>query len=237
MGPETIRFIVGIVGNIISLYLYLSPTPTFVKIVKYKSVQAFKPDPYLATLLNCVMWIFYGLPVVHPHSLLIVTVNSAGVLINVTFCTIFFRYCGWPCRKKMIIVFILEILFIAGMVAVTLTLEHTHPARSMLVGILCVILNIAMYMSPLTVVKTVIKTKSVKYMPIFLSVGNLLNGSIWLVYASLDFDPYIMIPNVLGTISGIIQIGLYIKYNKTTNWDDEEEPPNGVEMPPAASNA
>lgn len=70
-------------------------------------------------------------------NLLLLTLNS--ICVNIM-------------QKKMIIVFILEAIFIAGMVAVALTLEHTHPARSMLVGILCVIMNIVMYASPLTVV-------------------------------------------------------------------------------------
>lgn len=34
----------------------------------------------------------------------------------------------------------------------------------------------------------VIKTKSVKYMPFFLSLANLCNGIIWVIYAMLKFD-------------------------------------------------
>ncbi|KAI7736575.1 hypothetical protein M8C21_028054 [Ambrosia artemisiifolia] len=236
MDRSQVRLIVGIVGNIIALYLFLSPIPTFRKIVKHKSVQAFRPDLYLATLMNCTMWLFYGLPLVHPHSLLLVTINGAGVLITLTFCTIFFIFSPWSCRKKMIIVLILEALVIATLVAVTLTLSHTHHARSMLVGILCSIFNIIMYASPLTIMTTVIRTKSVKYMPICISIGNLLNGTIWVVYAALEFDPFIMIPNAVGAVSGMIQIGLYAKYNKTTNWDDDESP-NEIDMPASASNA
>ncbi|KAK9080491.1 hypothetical protein SSX86_000249 [Deinandra increscens subsp. villosa] len=236
MDHDQIRLIVGIVGNITSLYLYLSPTPTFIKIVNLKSVQAFKPDPYLATLMNCAMWLFYGLPVVHPHSFLVVTVNSAGIIITLTFCTIFFKFSSWACRKKMILVLIVEALFVAGLVAVTLTVPHTHPARSMLVGILACVFNIVMYTSPLTIMKTVIRTKSVKYMPICISIGNLLNGSVWIGYAALEFDPFIMIPNVIGTISGTIQMVLYAKYSKTTIWDDDETL-NEIEMPRSASNA
>ncbi|KAK1407249.1 hypothetical protein QVD17_38863 [Tagetes erecta] len=237
-------------GNLTALYLFLSPTyflfvafnkqnfcsPTFIRIVKYKSVQAFKPDPYLATFMNCAMWLFYGLPIVHPHSLLIITINSVGIVITLTFCTIFFMYSTWACRKKMILVFIVEAILIAGMIAVTLTLEHTHPARSTLVGVMCLVFNIIMYTSPLTVMRSVIKTKSVRYMPICLSLGNLLNGLVWIVYAALEFDPFIMIPNAIGAISGTIQIALYFKYRKTTNWD-EDETRNETEMPPAASNA
>lgn len=41
--------------------------------------------------------------------------------------------------------------------------------------------------------RLVIRTKSVKYMPFGLSLCNFLNGLIWLVYALLKFDPYILV--------------------------------------------
>jgi solute carrier family 50 protein (sugar transporter) len=58
-----IRNVVGIVGNVISFGLFLSPVPTFWRIIKNKDVQDFKnkdvqdfkADQYLATLLNCML--------------------------------------------------------------------------------------------------------------------------------------------------------------------------------------
>jgi solute carrier family 50 protein (sugar transporter) len=41
------------------------------------------------TLLNCALWVLYGMPFVHPNSLLVVTVNGAGMLFE-AFYTIFF---------------------------------------------------------------------------------------------------------------------------------------------------
>ena len=35
--------------------------PTFWRIIKNKDVEEFKSDPYLATLLNCMLWVFYGI--------------------------------------------------------------------------------------------------------------------------------------------------------------------------------
>ncbi|CAF2087559.1 unnamed protein product [Brassica napus] len=42
-------------------------------------------------------------------------------------------------------------------------------------------------------------------MPLFLSLASLMNGIVWVIYACLKFDPYILIPNGLGSISGIVQ--------------------------------
>lgn len=46
--------------------MFLSPLPTFWRIWKKKSVEEFSPLPYLSMLMNCSLWICYGIPIVHP---------------------------------------------------------------------------------------------------------------------------------------------------------------------------
>ncbi|MCD7451232.1 Bidirectional sugar transporter sweet5 [Datura stramonium] len=217
---ETIRTIVGIIGNVISFGLFLSPVPTFVKIWKAKTVMQFKPDPYVVTALNCAVWVFYGMPFVHPDSLLVVTINGIGLVIELIYVSIFFIYAEWPKRKKIIIYLIIEVILLGIVIFVTLNFLHGTKNRSMLVGILAIIFNILMYASPLTVMRRVISTKSVEYMPFYLSLANFANGCIWFAYAFLKFDPYILVPNGLGVLSGAVQLILYAKYYKSTNWDD-----------------
>ncbi|GMN45863.1 hypothetical protein TIFTF001_015045 [Ficus carica] len=138
-------------GNFISLGLFLSPIPTFVKIWKEKSVQDFKPDPYVATILNCAMWCFYGLPFVHPDSLLVITINGTGFLIELVFVSIFIAFAPWPTRKRILLILVGEVAFMVVVAFVTLQFLHTTRDRSMIVGIICIIFNILMYVSPLTV--------------------------------------------------------------------------------------
>ncbi|CAH8360266.1 unnamed protein product [Eruca vesicaria subsp. sativa] len=220
---NTARTIVGIIGNVIAFGLFSAPIPTMVQIWKMKSVSEFKPDPYVATVLNCMMWTFYGLPFVQPDSLLVITINGAGLVMELVYVIIFFIFATSPVRKRITIAMAIEVIFMAVVVFCTLYFLHTTKQRSMLVGILCIIFNIIMYASPLTVMALVIKTKSVKYMPFFLSLANFMNGAIWIVYACLKFDLYILIPNALGCLSGTIQFILYAMYYKTTNWKDDDE--------------
>ncbi|XP_051123374.1 bidirectional sugar transporter SWEET5 [Andrographis paniculata] len=233
MKSSEVRTIVGILGNVISCFLFLSPVPTFVNIWRAKSVQAFKPDVYIATILNCAVWVLYGLPFVHPDSVLVITINAIGLVIESTYLIIFFIYSDMPKRRKIVIALIIELIFVAAIAVITMLCLHTTKNRSMLVGILCIILNVVMYVSPLTVMKRVIKTKSVKYMPFYLSLANLLNGIVWTIYAFLKFDPFILVPNGLGTISGLVQLVLYGIYYKTTKWDDDRSSTqSSVELQP-----
>ncbi|KAK4768098.1 hypothetical protein SAY87_003239 [Trapa incisa] len=220
---EILRTVVGIIGNVISFGLFLSPLPTFIYICKTKSVQAFKPDPYVVTVLNCMMWVFYGLPFVHPDSILVVTINSIGLAMELVYVCIFFIFSTWPARKKICIILLAEVIFLAAVVLITMLLFHTTKMRSLFVGILCILFTIGMYAAPLTVMKLVIKTKSVKFMPFYLSLANFLNGIVWSIYALLKFDINLLLPNGLGTLSGLVQLLLYALYYKTTNWEEEEQ--------------
>lgn len=60
--------------------------------------------------------------------------------------------------------------------------------------------------------KLVIKTKSVEYMPLSLSVASFANGVAWTIYALLPFDPYILVISshifLLKLNIVLIQVGL-----------------------------
>uniref|UniRef100_A0A0E0QNM9 Bidirectional sugar transporter SWEET n=1 Tax=Oryza rufipogon TaxID=4529 RepID=A0A0E0QNM9_ORYRU len=88
-----------------------------------------------------------------------------------------------------------EALFMAAVALGVLLGAHTHQRRSLIVGILCVIFGTIMYSSPLTIMSQVVKTKSVEYMPLLLSVVSFLNGLCWTSYALIRFDIFITIPN------------------------------------------
>ncbi|KAL1541508.1 bidirectional sugar transporter SWEET5-like [Salvia divinorum] len=223
MDPDTTRTIVGIIGNVISFFLFLSPLPTFHKIWQEKSVQHFKPHPYLVTVLNCAMWCLYGMPSVHPDSLLVITINSIGLIIESIYVGVFFLYSNtWPKRQAILLFLVGEAVFFFIVVFITFFFLQGTTNRSMLVGLICIAMNIGMYAAPLTVMARVIKTKSVKYLPFYLSLANFANGIIWSIYALIKFDSYILIPNGLGTVSGLVQLMLFGYYYKTTNWDEDD---------------
>lgn len=216
------RTVVGIIGNVISFGLFLSPVPTFVKIWRKKAVEQFSPIPYLATLLNCMLWVFYGIPLVHPNSILVVTINGTGLVLESIYLTIFFIYSPKELRLKVLKFLAGELAFMAVVIAVVLTTAHTHERRSLIVGVLCVIFGTCMYASPLSVMKMVIETKSVKYMPFFLSLAGFLNGVCWTAYALIRFDIFITIPNGLGAFFGFLQLALYFFYCRSTPKGEEE---------------
>ncbi|KAI3860888.1 hypothetical protein MKX03_002504 [Papaver bracteatum] len=209
---DHIRTGVGFVGNVISFGLFLSPAPTFWKIHKKGAVEDFSPNPYLATILNCVLWVYYGLPFVHAHDTLVVTINGIGIGIELIYVCIFLIYATKKGRRYVLRVFAGEAVFYAAVVLL-LTLEPTCIAnRSTIIGVLCDIFNILMYAMPLDNLYQVYKSKSSYFMPAYLLLFNALNGGCWLAFALLHFDIYLLVSNGLGFVFGLIQIGVWWWY-------------------------
>ncbi|XP_022150121.1 bidirectional sugar transporter SWEET5-like [Momordica charantia] len=226
------RFIVGVIGNVISFGLFLSPLPTFFTIIKKKSVEEFKPDPYIATTLNCMFWVFYGMPFVHPNSFLVITINSVGLVLEMIYLTIFFFFADYKGRKKVCVSLLIELIFVSIVVHITILALRGTKSRSLMVGIICDIFNILMYISPLTIMKKVIQTKSVKYMPFTLSLANFFNGCVWTAYALIEFDIYILICNGIGVVSGLLQLFLYAYFSITGSKEEEiiEKEPKKIQL-------
>ncbi|GMJ13762.1 hypothetical protein like AT4G10850 [Hibiscus trionum] len=213
----TSRTVVGITGNVISLSLFLSPLPTFVRIWKKGSVEQFSPVPYLATLINCMVWVVYGLPIVHPNSTLVVTINGTGTAIEVVYLALFLVFChDKKKRVKVVLILLVHLIFTAALITLVLVVAHSTQRRSLLVGIIAILCNTMMYAAPLLIMKLVITTKSVEYMPFSLSLASFANGVAWTTYAFLPFDPFIAAPNGVGTLFSLAQLLLYATYYKST---------------------
>ncbi|CAK8531678.1 unnamed protein product [Lathyrus sativus] len=203
-------FFVGVIGNIISILMFLSPVPTFWRIIKHRSTEDFSSFPYICTLLNSSLWTYYG--TIKAGEYLVATVNGFGIFVETIYILLFLIYAPQKMRvKTAILVGILDVgILAAAVVATQLALEG--EARSGAVGIMGAALNILMYASPLAVMKIVVTTKSVEYLPFLLSFFFFLNGGVWLLYAVLVGDIILGIPNGTGFALGAMQLVLYGVY-------------------------
>ncbi|KAJ0482616.1 putative SWEET sugar transporter [Helianthus annuus] len=216
VSEEVVRTSLGVIGNIISITLFLSVVPTFYRIWKKGSVEQYSPIPYLASFFNCGLWVLYGMPFVQPHSLLVATTNGAGVVIEFGYLVIFLMYSDPKKRVRVALIMLLEILVVGGLILLVLTLVHTTKKRSSIVGSISIAANVLMYASPLSVMRLVITTRSVEYMPFLLSLFCFCNGLCWFLYALLPFDPFVAVPNGIGAVLGILQLILYATFYKST---------------------
>ncbi|XP_054789094.1 bidirectional sugar transporter SWEET3-like [Prosopis cineraria] len=213
---QTLRMAVAILGNAASISLYAAPTVTFGRVIRKKSTEEFPCIPYIIGLLNCLLFTWYGLPVVSCkwENFPLVTVNGVGIALELSYVLIYFWYATAKGKVQVAMTAIPVLLVFCITAIISAFAFHDHRHRKLLVGSIGLVVSIAMYGSPLVVMKKVIKTKSVEFMPLPLSLCSFLASSLWMTYGLLIRDIFVAGPSVIGLPLGILQLVLHCKYWK-----------------------
>ncbi|CAO2826959.1 unnamed protein product [Amaranthus hypochondriacus] len=205
-------FAFGLLGNIISFMVFLAPLPTFIRVYKKKSTEGFQSVPYVVAIFSAMLWIYYAL--LKGNSMLLITINVAGVIIETIYIVIYLTYA--PIQARISTLKLLIAMNICGFCSIVLFCHYLikADARVQVFGWICVAFSITVFAAPLSVMRTVIQTKSVEYMPINLSLCLTLTATIWFLYGFVQKDLYITLPNVVGFMFGVAQMVLYAIYRK-----------------------
>lgn len=224
------HFIFGVFGNATALFLFLAPVVTFKRIIQNKSTEEFSGVPYVMTLLNNLLSAWYGLPFVSPNNVLVSTINGTGAVIESVYVLIFLILA--PKKEKLKIGGLLAIIFsIFATVALVSVLALHGNKRKVFCGVAASVFSIIMYGSPLSIMRLVIKTKSVEYMPFLLSLFCFLCGASWFIFGLIGHDPFVAVPNGFGTALGSAQLILYsIYYKKKPSDEKKTNADNAVEL-------
>ncbi|KAK9219190.1 hypothetical protein WN943_007830 [Citrus x changshan-huyou] len=195
----SLNFIFGLLGNLTTGLVYLSPAKTFWHIVQRRSTEEFESIPYISKLLNAYFWVWYG--IVKPNSVLVASVNGFGAALEIIY------------GRTAVLAGVCDVVFPGTTVLVT-QIFFDRDVQIKVSGFLSLCFSMVAYSSPLSAMKTVVVTKSVEYMPFLLSFILFINGAVWTVYAVLTKDLFIGIPNGSGFILGTAQLVLYAMYWK-----------------------
>ncbi|XP_021764612.1 bidirectional sugar transporter SWEET3-like [Chenopodium quinoa] len=237
---DKLRIAVGILGNLASALLYASPILTFSTVIKKKSTQGFSYVPYSVALLNALIYTWYSLPIVSKgwENFSLITVNGLGFLLESSYVLVYLFFSSPKGKVKVAAVTLTFLALFVATALISAFLLHDHHKRKVFVGSTGLITSTALYGAPLIAVKQVITTKSVEFMPFSLSLFTLLASCFWGAYGLLSHDLFIMSPNLVGILFGILQLVVYWKYKgrgieeDTNKWDIEKnkEKPKQVQQ-------
>ncbi|KAG8638623.1 hypothetical protein MANES_14G047600v8 [Manihot esculenta] len=193
--------------------------PTFFRICKKKSTEGFQSFPYVVALFSAMIWLYYAS--LKSDAFLLITVNSFGCFIETIYLTLFIAYASKQARMST-----LRMLLLLNFGGFCLILLLSHflakgSSRVRILGWVCVIFSVSVFAAPLSILRVVIRTRSVEFMPFNLSFFLTLSAIMWFFYGILLKDLYVAIPNVLGFIFGVLQMILYVIYK---NFKTAEEP-------------
>ncbi|GFP91614.1 bidirectional sugar transporter sweet10 [Phtheirospermum japonicum] len=192
--------------------VFLSPMPTFYQIYKKKSTEGFQSVPYVVGLFSAMLWIYYAF--LKPETTLLITINSVGCFIQSAYICFYLFYAPRNARVQTLRVLLLLNVVGLGLIVLLTNFYAKESYRADIVGWICLVFSLCVFVAPLCVVRQVIRTKSVEYMPFLLSFFLTLSAVMWFFYGLLLKDYNIAIPNVLGFIFGVLQMVLYAIYKK-----------------------
>ncbi|XP_042477345.1 bidirectional sugar transporter SWEET3b-like isoform X1 [Macadamia integrifolia] len=212
---DQIHLALGIAGNVTSVLLYSAPILTFKRIIQKRSTEEFSGVPYIVFLLSALLYFWYGLPVVSYkwENITVVTICGAGVIFESAYVLIYIWFASANRKRILAILMVVAVIMVVSITTLVSTFAlHDHHHRKLFVGSIGIVFTVGMYASPLVVVKRVIQTKSVEFMPFYLSLFSFLNTLLWGLYGLLAHDPFIGLPSVLGCPLSFLQLMLYYIY-------------------------
>ncbi|XP_027123941.1 bidirectional sugar transporter SWEET14-like [Coffea arabica] len=217
-----LAFIFGLLGNIVSFMVYLAPLPTFYCIYKKKSTEGFQSVPYVVSLFSAMLWIYYAF--LKPDTTLLITINSVGCFFQTVYLCYYLFYA--PRRARIQTAKLLALLVVMGFGSIILLTQliSTGKTRARIVGWIGLVFSFCVFVAPLAIVRQVIRTKSVEYMPFLPSFFLTLSAIMWFFYGFLRKDYNIAIPNILGFLFGILQMVLYLIYKNAKKAVEQKLP-------------
>ncbi|KAI7739548.1 hypothetical protein M8C21_014552, partial [Ambrosia artemisiifolia] len=143
---------------------------------------------------------------------LLITINAFGCVIETLYISIYVAYA--PKNIKIQMMKLVVSLNFVGFWVIALSTHYLveGPTRATILGWICLVVSVSVYAAPLSIMKKVIATKSVEFMPFGLSFFLALSGVIWFLYGFFQKDIYIAIPNIIGFVLGDIQMTVYFIY-------------------------
>ncbi|KAB2053645.1 hypothetical protein ES319_A12G201900v1 [Gossypium barbadense] len=223
-------FISGLLGNISSFVVFLAPLPTFIRICKKKSTEGFQCIPYVVSLFSAMLWIYYAF--VKSGAFLLITINSFGCVVETIYIAIYIAYASKQSKISTLRMLILldGVVFFSILLLIQFLTKGSN--RVEFLGWICVVFATSVFAAPLSIMRQVIITKSVEFMPFHLSLMLTFSAIAWLLYGIFLKDLHIAIPNVLGLVFGLLQMVLYAVYRnyKTVVVEEVKLPEHTIDV-------
>lgn len=239
----------AVLGSIAAGYLFLSPVSTMRSIRRRGSAAHFSPLPYLAQLCESAVWATYAATMLEARVPILAN-NLAGCGCSIVYLGFFLRY--GPAAdaelsyQRVLALCLLAAGFVGGVVAYAasrgFSCEILGDREAVGVcydlGLVAVALNIGKYASPLGVMSRVVRTKSVEFMPLPLTLACFCCSVSWGGYGLCVGDLWTIIANGAGLGLAIVQLALYACYRTGAQAAEAAQgkvPPRGDEADSSTS--
>ncbi|TWW79181.1 sugar transporter SWEET1 [Takifugu rubripes] len=189
------------------------------KMQESKSTDNIQFLPFLTTCLNNLGWLYYG---VLKSDQTIILVNVIGALLQILYIIMYLRYT----KVKNLVgaqTLIAGIILLCGWLYFTVFLPKGETQLSQL-GFTCSVVTVSMYLSPLSSLLEMVRSRDVQCLSFPLTVTTLLTSTSWVLYGLQVSDLYIVVPNTPGIITSLIRFYLFWKFGSSHSGSPSYKP-------------
>nr|XP_057941608.1 sugar transporter SWEET1 isoform X2 [Doryrhamphus excisus] len=167
--------------------------------------------PFLTTCINNLGWLYYG--ILRSDGTLIV-VNLIGELLQLLYILSYFMYTK---QKRQVAYQIVGGAAVATSAWVYFS-KILPPGDIQLnqLGLICSVATIGVYLSPLTDLVAIVRSRNVQCLSFPLTVATFLTSTSWFLYGLQLDDYYILVPNLPGIFTSTIRFYLFWRFAPVT---------------------
>ena len=149
-------------------------------------------------MLNCSLWCLYAVPLVTANRNLPLICNTVGTSFQLFYLLVYLAFCK---RRAYYGAVVLATLLVPVTAALLMLVVFPQPVEYYTtgLGVAATVLNIFMYASPLTIIGLVVRTRSVEYMPLPITLACGFCSCSWVVYGIYVGDIYITTVRLAGS--------------------------------------
>ncbi|KXS09968.1 hypothetical protein M427DRAFT_201379 [Gonapodya prolifera JEL478] len=204
------------VGVVTAIAIFVSPMKDVHGVVKSGDLGSYNPLPAAFTFVNCLGWALYSFLV---RDWFVFAANFLGALLGLYYS---FQLVGVGpmgmsalIRRQMLGVLMCgTFVMLLGFSMVNILVLPQETAKNV-AGIICDVVTILWYISPLSTIVSVLRTRDASSFSLPFSLTCTVNALLWLVYGLFTFSPFIWVPNSIGSLIGILQIVLSAMFGRS----------------------
>ncbi|KAL7752765.1 hypothetical protein RI367_001767 [Sorochytrium milnesiophthora] len=201
------ELLLSIFATICTIAFFLTSLSTMRKFRQQGSVGSASVVPFIAMFVNCTLWTKYGVLL---GDTTVTSVNVVGLILSVYYTYTYYMYSDQQASHVERLVVYAALVVYPVLIYVRMTsLQHAID----FLGPMACVCTVIMFGSPLVSLSRVIQTKNTSSMSFPLSLASFIVSTIWFLYGKVANNSNITIPNGLGAVLAVVQVGVLLYYN------------------------
>lgn len=196
-----------------SVFVRISPFPDFYRVHKQRATGEVQILPVVMLGTNC--WVLSIYAYMTDDILPLFVVAVSGILTAILFICVFYRWSDDRPAIHRTLAMSAAFITLATTYTILASCGVTGQTRAQIgtvAGWITIVAAIGLFASPLATIRRVLHTKSAASMPFTMCVANAINAILWVGFAVVDDDMFVLAPNVVGSALSIAQVVLCIIY-------------------------